>query len=250
VRADADALTYSVGAVWHLTADKTYSLYANANTAFQPDFNVNPDGSGRDPNTGNQKEVGLKFNPFGGKIQGTLAYFDLVSNSNVTDPDRLGYTIRQDGAKSRGYELNVSTNITRQWYLMAGGARTEAFLADGVTPIDLQPKYKFSTFTSYKFDKGTLNGLNVNLGAIYTGERPLTNSTARGETDWGPAPGYWRLDAIIGYKIHPSESRFAWNVSVKVANLLDEQDGYYVIAYHRYTINAGRTWQAVVGVKF
>lgn len=251
VYAEADATTHSIGAVWHLTADKRYSLYVNLNNSFAPDYGVNPDGTGLDPATGDQKEVGLKFSLLGGRIQGNVDYFEIVANTNVNDPDRLGYKIRQDGAHSDGYELNANTNLTKQWFLMSGFSITESYTSDGsVSKLALQPKYRFTMFTSYKFDQGKLKGLSTNLGAVYTGERQLTSSTARGQTNWGPAPAWWRVDAILGYRFRLPKSRLAWNASLKITNLLDEQDGYYVLAYHRYTVNAGRTWQAVVGVRF
>jgi outer membrane receptor protein involved in Fe transport len=250
VNSTAEGDPYALGVVWHLTADKQYSLYANANTGFTPDFNTNPDGSGRDPVTGKQKEVGVKFNLFRNRIQGTLAYWDLITNSNVDDPNNLGYTIRVDGARSHGVELNFSANLTKQWFLMAGAAQTTSIMANKITPVDLQPKWRWIAVSSYKFDQGKLKGLSFTNTFSYTGERTLTNSTARGETDWGPAPAYWRMDAIVGYKFRLSNSRVLYDLSVKVANIFDEQDGYYVLAYHRYTVNAGRTWQASLGVRF
>jgi outer membrane receptor protein involved in Fe transport len=46
------ATTSSFGAVWHLNAEKTYSLYANFNTSFSPQFNIQPDGSDLNPENG------------------------------------------------------------------------------------------------------------------------------------------------------------------------------------------------------
>lgn len=246
----ADATTHSIGAVWHLTADKRFSLYANANNAFQPEYRINADGSKLDPSTGEQKEVGLRFNFLSGRVQGLFTYFDLLENSNIADPDNLGYFIRQNGQRSTGYELNLNTRITDNWSLMGGVAKIDA--RNDITGIakDLQPKWSFSAFNNYKFTSGKLKGLNLSLGAIYKGERPLTASTSRGETNWGPAPEWWRVDAIIGYKLKPKKSRFTWDFSLKVTNVLDNQDIYYVLAYHRYTVEPGRTWQAVAGVRF
>jgi iron complex outermembrane receptor protein len=253
VRAEAEGQPVSYGVVWHLTADKQYSLYANANTAFNPDFNVNPDGSGRDPNTGNQKEVGLRFNLLSGKIQGTAAYFELVANSNVADPDRLGYTIRQDGAESSGFEFNANTNLTKDWSLMTGFAIIDSFTAGG-SKVDLQPKYKLSVLNTYKFSEGKLKGLNLTLAAIYNGERPVTGpfSTAaqRSQGDWGPVPAWWRADVVASYRYKPKNSRLAWDFSVKVGNVFDNQEIYYVAAAHRYTIEQGRNWQASAGIRF
>ena len=63
-------------------------------------------------------------------------------------------------------------------------------------------------------------------------------------------PAWWRHDFIVGYKLKMPKSRVAWNLSVKVSNVLDNTDIYYVGAWHRYTIEPGREWQAVAGVRF
>lgn len=44
-------------------------------------------------------------------------------------------------------------------------------------------------------------------------DRPLTIATARGEPNWGPLPEWWRVDAIVGYKLRIPQSKFAWDVS-------------------------------------
>lgn len=246
----ADATTWSGGAVWHLTADKRFSLYANANNSFQPEYRVNASGDALDPSTAKQKEIGIRFSFLNGRIQGLFDYFDLLENTNVPDPDNLGYFMRQDGQRSTGFELNINAQLNNQWSLMGGVTDIDARNDITGAPKDLQAQYKFSMFNNYKFTEGRLKGLNFSLGTIYTGERPLTVSTARGQTDWGPAPAWWRVDAIVGYKLKPKNSRLTWDFSLKVTNLLDEQDIYYVLAYHRYAVEAGRTWQAVAGVRF
>lgn len=246
----ADARTHSLGAVWHLTADKRFSLYANANNSFQPEYRVNPDGSKLDPQVGEQKEIGLRFNLISGKLQGLFTWFDLLESTNIQDPDNLDFFIRQPNMRSTGFELNFNLNLTDSWSLIGSASDIDARNDNTGVPKDLQPRYSFSAFNSYKFKKGKLNGLSLSLGTIYKGERPITPSGTRGQPNWGPAPAWWQVDAITSYRFKPEGSRVGWNFSVKVANAFDNQDIYYVIANHRYTTAPGRTWQAVAGVQF
>ena len=104
-------------------------------------------------------------------------------------------------------------------------------------------------FNRYNFTRGPLNGLNVNLGAIYTGTRPQTRSTERGEPAWD-VPEWWRFDCIVGYNFKPSGSRYRYSLALSVTNVLDNREIYYVASNSRYTLDPGRIGTLAVGVKF
>lgn len=247
----ADATTRSVGAVWHLNAAKTLSLYGNLNNSFNPEYRSNPDGSALEPEVGKQKEVGLRFSLFQGRLQGLFASFDLLQD-NVTrsDPDRIGYYLQESGQRSTGFEVSLNGRITDQWLVMGGYSNTDARNDRTGVPKDLQPKDRFTMFHRYNFSKGMAKGLSLSLGTIYTGARPLTPTTTRGEPNWGPMPAWWRVDTIVSYKLRPKGSRFAWDFSAKVTNVFDNTEMYYVAANHRFTLEPGRVWQVVAGVRF
>lgn len=245
------ATTTSIGATWHLNAAKTLSLYGNLNTSFAPQFNIQPDGSDLANESGKQKEVGLRFDLFKGRVQGLVDYFDILQN-NVTsaDPARLGYFIQKNGQRSSGFELKLNARVTDNWSIMGSGADTDARNDITGLTLDLQPQYKVSVINTYNFSKGALKGLRLTLAQIYMGERPLTVSTARGETDWGPMPSYWNHDIIAGYKLRIPHSKLAWDLLFKVSNFTNNTDEYYVGAWHRFTILPGRQWQGAATVKF
>lgn len=248
-----EATTSSFGAVWHLTADKTFSLYGNLNTSFSPQFNVQPDGSPLEPETGKQKEVGLRFSLLGGRMSGLVTFFDILQD-NVTQadpaPGRTGYFIQLSGQRSTGYEVNLNGRVTDQWLVMAGFSDTDA--RSDITKVakDLSPRFRFTAFNRYNFTRGSLKGLGLSLGSIYTGTRDLTVSSSRGEPNWGPLPAWWRFDAIANYKHRAAGSRFTYDFSFKVNNVADNRNIYYVAQWYRYTLDAGREWQAVTSVKF
>lgn len=249
---EADALTNSWGVVVHLNPAKTCSLYANINTSFSPEYRSNPDGTKLEPERGDQKEIGLRFSLLEGRILGLVDYFDLLQN-NVTrsDPLNAGYFVQENGQRSTGAEISLNTRVTDNWLAFGGYSYTDA--RNDLTGVakDLQPTHRFTLFNRYSFTSGVAKGLSLSLGSIYTGSRALTAATSHGETDWGQLPAYWKVDAIVSYKLKLSNWRKTdWNLSLKVSNVLDNQDIYYVASYFRYTIDPGREWQAVVGVKF
>ncbi|MBI5381793.1 MAG: TonB-dependent receptor plug domain-containing protein [Opitutae bacterium] len=247
----ADATTSSVGATWHLTSAKTLSLYANMNTSFAPIYNVQPDGSPLDSEVGLQKEVGIRFNLLSSRIQGLVSYFDILQD-NVTsaDPLRPGYFIQRSGQRATGFEGKLNARMTDGWAITGSFADIDA--RNDITGVatDLQPQYKVSVINTYNFSKGSLKGLRLTLAQRFTGERPLTNSTSRGEPNWGPMPAYWNHDFVVGYKLRAAKSRYTWDLLFKLSNVLNNTDQYYVGAWHRYTLDPGRQWQATASVRF
>lgn len=243
--------TSSIGAVWHLTRTKSFSLYANANNTFEPQFTTQPDGTELDPVTGNQKELGLRFNLNDGRFNGLVTYFDILQDGvlfNDPAPGREGFRIQLKGQRSTGLEFNLNARVTDQWYVLGGYSSTDARNERTGVAQFLQPKHRLTMFNRYRFDQGTLKGLSLSLGTSFTGERPLQTTNTRSEPNWGPLPSYWKVDAIAAYKFKIGEQDY--NVALKVNNVFDEQDIYFVAQNHRFTVDPGREWQLVLGVKF
>lgn len=245
--------TSSFGAVWHLTASRQVSLYANLNNTFEAQFQNQPDGSPLDPTTGEQQEIGLRFNLLGGRVAGLVTWFDILQDGVLQadpNPGRTGYFLQVNGQRSSGVELNLNARLTEQWYVLGGYSNTDSRNDRTGVPQFLQPKHRFTMFNRYRFSAGSLKGLNLSLGTIYTGERPLQPTTVRSSPNWGPLPGYWKVDAIATYRFRPGRQGPDYDVTFKVNNLLDEQDIYFVAQNHRFTVDPGRVWQVIVGVRF
>jgi outer membrane receptor protein involved in Fe transport len=251
VRVHDSQTTSSFGAVWHILPGRQLSLYANQNNTFEAQFRTQPDGSGLDPTTGEQTEVGLRFNLLDGRVSGLVSWFDILQDGVVlNDPVRVGYFIQVNGQRSTGLELSLNARVTDRWYVIGGYSNTDARDDRSGAPQFLQPKHRFTMFNRYRFSDGRLKGLTLSLGSIYTGERPLQPTTVRGSPNWGPLPDYWKLDAIASYRFKVGARRASYDLTFKVNNVLDEQDIYFVAQNHRFTVDPGRVWQVIVGVRF
>lgn len=250
VERSADGDTWSAGAVWHLNAEKTLTLYGNLNNSFEPEFRTQPDGSALDPLEGNQKEVGLRFTLWRDRISGLVSYFDLLQD-NVTRPDPIeeGFFLQESGLRSTGVEFSLNGRITDNWLVIGGYANTDARHDQTGVPVELSPRHRFAIYNRFTFDEGRFKGLSFGLGAIYTGERRLEPQNNRKEPDWGPLPEAWRFDVSIGYKFAPGNKRFAYNASLNVHNILDERI-YESGTIDRSTLDTGRVWRASFGVRF
>ena len=247
----ADGNTQSLGAVWHLNAEKTLSLYGNLNSSFDPEYRTQPDGTSLDPEEGNQKEAGLRFTLLHGRISGLVSYFDLLQDK-VTESDPLnpGYFIQRTGQRSTGVEVGLNGRVNDHWLVMAGFAATDARDDRTGEATALSPRRRFTMVHRLSVPRGMLEGLNLTIGTIYTGERPLTATSARGEPDWGPLPAVWRIDTGLSYKFRPAHGRFSCDLALNVTNVLDRTDLYYLAAWDRATIDPGRVWRLAARVRF
>src|SRR3546814_10518151 len=73
-------------------------------------------GKAFEPSTGEQVEVGVKYQPAGSNMLLTLAAYKIAQdNVNVIDPDYTSYSIQQGQYESRGVELEGRWNIARNF---------------------------------------------------------------------------------------------------------------------------------------
>jgi outer membrane receptor protein involved in Fe transport len=180
-----------------------------------------------------------------------VSYFDLLQdNVTVADPERPDYFVQRNGQRSTGIEVGLNGRINDNWLIMANFADTDARDEQTGVGIDLAPRYRFSMVNRFNFSQGTLKGLSFTAGAIFTGERPLTATSGRGEPNWGPLPAVWRFDLGISYKFRPAKGRFTYNLALNVKNVFDRTDLYYLAAWDRATIDPGREWRVAAGVRF
>ncbi|HEX8302864.1 TonB-dependent receptor [Sphingomonas sp.] len=225
-------------------------------------------------------EAGAKADLFGNQLALTLAAFQTdTSNARVTGPNN---TIEFIGKRRiRGLEFSFNGNVTRWLTVFGGYTYLDPKIVDGgftaltAPPIGAQAakvtlvpsvntgrRATQTARNSFTFwaDVKPLAGLSFGGGAFYTSKQyggysdnRAATQNAAGVVTVSPAtktlsrmiPGYWRLDARIGYSITPSVE-----LSINVQNLTDKV--YFTQAYtnHYASIAPGRSAFATIGVKF
>lgn len=128
-----------------------------------------------------QVEAGVKVNfPWG--LSGTLSFFD-ITRTNVTTPDREnpGFSVQTGEVDSKGAELELAYQVTRQWYLQGGYAYIDAEIAqsnagDVGNRFQNTPEHQANLWSHYRFDSGLLRNLTLSAGARFVGDRPLDNA--------------------------------------------------------------------------
>ncbi|MGL4621226.1 MAG: TonB-dependent siderophore receptor [Chroococcidiopsis sp.] len=196
---------------------KTVSLYASYTSSFLPSFGADR-GAGNsafEPEEGRQFEIGIKTDFNDGRLNATLAAFD-ITKQNVTtdDPNNEGFSIQTGEQTSRGIELDVAGEILPGWNIIASAAYINAYISADNTyevgnRLDNAPEFSSSLWTTYEIQKGSLQGLGFGLGLYYVGDRQgdLDNSYV--------LPDYFRTDAAIYYR------RNNWKAALNIRNLFD-----------------------------
>jgi iron complex outermembrane receptor protein len=204
-----------VGVVYQ--PSETVSLYASYTSSFLPSFGADRDAgnSAFEPEEGRQFEVGIKTDFNDGRLNATLAAFD-ITKQNVTtdDPNNEGFSIQTGEQTSRGIELDMAGEILPGWNIIASAAYVNAYISEDNTyevgnRLDNAPEFSSSLWTTYEIQTGNLQGLGFGLGLYYVGDRQgdLDNSYI--------LPEYFRTDAAIYYR------RNNWKAALNIKNLFD-----------------------------
>jgi iron complex outermembrane receptor protein len=208
------------------------SPYLSYATTFVP---VQQLGDSFEPITGDQFEVGVKYEPVGLDTSITVSAFDLTKEDDVVYDNTAGNYRQVGKTESRGVELEVRSDLSENLSMTAAYAYTDAKVTEdaGSRLEDEQvtgvPRHQASVWANYRFLDGALHGLEAGLGVRYLGSRYAypPDSLAYGtlETD-----GETLLDAALGYDLSHN-----WSARVNVKNLLDEE-------YIAECNNAGRCY--------
>lgn len=175
-------------------------------------------GKAFDPSTGEQVEVGVKYQPASGNVLLTAAAYEIKQNNvNVIDPANSGFTIQQGQYTSRGLELEGRWNIGRNASIYGAYAYidSEATQTTDAThlgkQIPLQPEHAASLGGNYTITSGALSGLGFGAGVRYVGDHYGDAANA-----W-QAPSHTLFDASAHYDFG------YWRFQLNVQNLSDKE---------------------------
>jgi len=211
------------------------SPYISYSTAFTPvQQSSQPNGELLDPILSHQYEAGVKYEPKGWNTTFSAAVFELTKTDDVV-AGANGFSQQVGESKSKGVELEVNSDITRNLSLLASYTYTDARVtkdAPGSLFEDHQltgiPRNQASGWATYRFFDGPLSGLRVGGGVRYFDNTfAYTSPTLYGKLKTGDVT---LVDALVGYDIDKH-----WSVDVNAKNLFDKE---YVSGCN----NAGRCY--------
>ena len=157
--------------------DEHFSAYANYSEIFNPQSARDASNKRLAPDEGKSYELGIKGEFFEGRLNSSLAYFELheenrsvddtVYNANPTNPS-ITWAYKGITAKTKGYEAEISGELTPGWQLKAGYTHKVIRDQSGEKVSTWEPQDLVSLYTTYKLT-GDLDRLTFGGGLRWQG---------------------------------------------------------------------------------
>lgn len=205
-----------VGAIYNF--DSGVAPYVSYMTGYNPVIGVNAAGQLLLPETSEQSEIGVKYEPVGLNARFSVAYFDLKrKNALTTDPNNPLLQTQNGEVTSRGVELEAVANITPDFKLVASYTNYELFVSKdlnaalvGTVPTNT-PREMASVWTDYTFREGPLAGFGLGGGVRYIG------SSFADQANTAAVPSFVLGDLALHY-----EWDNHWRAALNVVNVTDK----------------------------
>lgn len=201
-----DEVTPYGGVVFDL--NKQISLYASYSDIFIPQAQDKSGGGTLDPRIGAQYEIGSKGEFFGGKLNASIALFNLRdTNRAYEDPNNPGFYLNAGEVESKGWEAEVVGSPVQGLDIQAGYTRLDTkYLKDrnnkNLPFTTWEPKHTFKLWGVYHFERAPLSGLNIGVGGqAVSGSKSGTGSSAIRKQG-----GYAVVNALVSYNINKNLS--------------------------------------------
>ncbi|OZI71650.1 TonB-dependent siderophore receptor [Bordetella genomosp. 12] len=212
----SQAFTGRAGLVY--LADNGLAPFLSFGQSFEPTTGTDRQGSRFEPSTGDQYEIGLRYQPPGSRTLISIAAYQLTRQKvSVTDPVDPSYSAQIGEVRSRGFELEARSRIGSSTNLIAAYGYTDARTtkASPLQPAQVGlrspgiPFHQFSVWADYSFGQFGLPGFKLGAGVRY-------QSSTKPNTGDFNVPAFTLVDAMAGYTTGP------WSLALNVTNLFDK----------------------------
>jgi iron complex outermembrane receptor protein len=195
-----------------------FAPYVTYSTSYNPVVGVNSTtGQLLEPETGEQTEVGLKYEPNGFNGHFSVAYFDLTrKNVLTTDPNNALLSTQTGAINSRGWEFEAVANPLPGLKMTAAYTVYDIKTTEDLNPTNIGkaptgvPDQFGSVWADYTFQSGVLRGFGFGAGVRYVGDSWADPANTLS------VPAYTLFDATIHYEID------GWRAAINVANIGDK----------------------------
>jgi iron complex outermembrane recepter protein len=168
------------------------------------------------PETGQQTEVGFKFQPSGFDGHFGFAWFDLKRQNALTvDPTNVLLPTQSGEVTSRGIELEAVANVAPGLKVVGSFTAYDLFVSKDLDPALIgkvptnTPQQLTSAWADYTFQDGPLTGFGFGAGVRYIG------SSFADQANLKPVPSVVLGDAAIHYEWQN------WRAALNVINIAD-----------------------------
>ncbi|PHM29813.1 TonB-dependent siderophore receptor [Xenorhabdus budapestensis] len=239
------------GLVYNITPD--FSVYGSYTKIFEPEARINRHNQLLKPVTGENYELGLKGVAFNNGLDYSLAIFEIhQDNYTIRDnskerhsaiPKNSTVYYAANGIKTRGFEAEVSGQITDDWRLYAGYTQFRATMPGGKRVNTDKPNRLFKLFTTYALP-GVMNDLTLGGGVNWQDKTRLELDSPNGKREDGQG-SFTTVNLMGRYQFTPDLS-----LTVNLNNVFDKK--YYTSfgSYTHYYYGAPRNVEATLRYKF
>lgn len=234
--------------------DNGLTPYLSYATSFDPINGTDYFGQPFEPTTGEQYELGIKYQPPGSVSLITLSAFELTQ-ANVTTPDpdptHSGFNVQTGEARVRGLEVEGKANLATGLDLLVAYAYMDSEITKanpsafgpsikGNERIQV-PAHQASLWLDYTLRDGALAGAGAGIGVRYQ------SKSYGDDANTLEMPGRTLLDATLHYDLgQASASLDGLDLRVNVSNLLDKHYVGYCQGALQCYYGQGRTALATV----
>lgn len=238
------AVSPKLGVVYQVVKDKV-SIFGNYMDGFK---NVSPaltedDGlTAFKPEHAKQWEGGVKLELLGGKLNGTLSYYNINVENRLTpytiSGDKNIYYTQDGTQRSKGFEVDVIASPIAGMHIIMGYGYNDCKYTkgqyEGKRPYGT-PKHIANFWVSHKIMNGSLKGFGLGFGGNYASDHFLEGTNAI------TVPGYTKFDATLFYDASK------YRIGLKMNNITDKE--YWASGFNA-TPQPTRTFVANVTYRF
>ncbi|WP_417805943.1 TonB-dependent siderophore receptor [Thalassospira lucentensis] len=203
-------------------ADNGLAPYVSYSTSFEPTAGSDFDGNAFEPTTGQQYEVGVKYQPNEADSFVTVSAYNLTQQNVATsDPDNVGFDVQTGETEVRGVELEGVAVLTdslslKASYTYMNGEVTKSNDYKGNTPAQI-PRQIANLWSDYTFQDGPLAGFGLGAGVRYIDKRfgDMANNME--------LPATTLVDAALHYDFEKLDTDLeGLSLRVNASNLFDK----------------------------
>ncbi len=206
-----------------------HAIYGNLSRSFQPVGNdlYASDLAQIKPLESSLQEVGVKSDWLGGRLQSTVALYQITQRNALTKhPTDSQIKLQIGEQKSKGLEVDLSANLQPRWKVFGNYTVNQTRIvqsndfAVGNRLANI-PAHAAGLWSSYEIG----HGFTIGGGVFYVGDRyAADDNTVK-------LPSYTRVDAMFGYKTR------RWEAGLNIGNVTDRV--YYESANNNNQIGPG-----------
>ncbi|ACO78349.1 TonB-dependent siderophore receptor [Azotobacter vinelandii CA] len=211
-----------------------FSLYASYTKIFQPQSARDENYAVLDPDEGDSYEGGLKGEWFNGRLNASLAYFEIRQDNRAEfvgwNAERNYSMYEGKKAKTKGIELEISGELMPGWNIQAGF--THQVIREDETNEKLttfEPENQFKLYTTYRLP-GRFSRITIGGGGSYQGTTWRDGTDVLGNEHQYRQEAFWLVNLMGKYQITDNLS-----ATLNINNLFDKY----------YYSNYGEVWTGV-----